>query len=154
MRKPRTKTIDGKEYTVAILNARQGYSMYLEIAKMVGPALADASASVDLNKGAKGLMDADAGTFLARAVGLLAGGLNSQQVMSIVNTLAENTLVNDMPLHRILDDHFAGDFIGMTKWLLFALEANFGNFSESLQDLVKRGEALMASKRPSVSPSI
>lgn len=141
MREPKSKIIDSNEYTVSMLPARSAYAMYADIVKMVGPAMASSVANQGASDGT--VLDADVASLLTKVVGHMTGLLEVPKVMAIIDKLSAVSLVNGMPLHKVLDEHFAGDFIGLNKWLLFALEANFGNFSDFLPDLVARGSAIL-----------
>jgi hypothetical protein len=60
-----------------------------------------------------------------------------QEVDAIIEELADATEITGpgfgdagAPLKRHFDEHFAGSYLAMYKWLAFALKANFADFFE------------------------
>jgi hypothetical protein len=77
-------------------------------------------------------------------------------VDTIIETLAKTTDIYGpgfgdagAPMWRNFDEHFAGKYLALSKWFMFALKANFQDFIEG----VASAQSLLASMTPKASPS-
>jgi hypothetical protein len=109
--------------------------MLVRLGKAVGPAL---GALGDIHKD-------DVGPALAK----LTESLSEDDLVAICDPLAQNTFVRTGPsqtpiLAKIFDDHFAGKYDLMAKWLVFALEVNFGSFFDGLRKKVPQAASAPA----------
>lgn len=128
------KSIDGCVYQVSTLPATTGLSMMGEIAKMIGPSfgrLAD-STGKDGKKSVNPLDVQIDGKVLSEALTSFSDRLDDVKVQAIIQKLAGVTLVDGKQLQQVFDDHFAGNFPSMFKWIGFALKVQFGDFLPGL----------------------
>ncbi len=116
MLQAKSKVIDGLEYKVTQLGAKEGRRLLTRLVKVAGPMMAGAGTG-------------DVSGALERAL----GGLKDEDVDFLCDTLARSTEVQVDSTHQplladIFDSHFAGNYHNLMKWLAFALEVNFGSF--------------------------
>ncbi len=130
MRETKRKQIGERGYTyhVAQFGARQGGRVLVRLLKMLGGAAGEA-------------MQNDSDGFdmatIGRLVSGLASGLEEADYDWLVGTFIPATAVSggtyqnkaiQLDTEGVFDLHFAGSYGEMGKWLLFAIEVNFGNF--------------------------
>ncbi len=108
----KTKSISGVDYSVTTLGATEGRKVYVQLMKALAP----------------GLKAGHAEDFLSNVL----TELDEDVVAAMSDRFARTTTVqigDRAPyLKDIFDLHFAGKYGDMTKWLLFCLEVNFGDF--------------------------
>jgi hypothetical protein len=122
----RKKHIDGEEYQVTQLPARQGFKLIKRLAHIVVPALGDGANAV-LKSGTipKSLADLDLGAFdFKQIAALMLDRADEDLMLECVDWMAEQTLVDGKHLAKVFDSHFAGKIQTMLKWLAFAVEVN------------------------------
>jgi hypothetical protein len=161
MRSPSTKTIADHTFVIGKLGGRECVRLYLDVTRMLGPALAAAAGKLKLDlsggvSGLKKLLGADAGPVIEAAITVLAERLDTPQVMAMIDKLAEVSTVNGKPMSKAMDAELMGEPLIVLRWLYHALEANLGDFSVVLGDLAARGEAALgasSSTSPSTSPA-
>jgi hypothetical protein len=150
--KIKSEPIDSYVYEVTQLGAVEGKRIYAQVLKMVLPALGAALKGRDLS----GISKADvAGMALDEIAVALVRSLDG--VDAIIETLAKTTDIYGpgfgdagAPMWRNFDEHFAGKYLSLSKWFLFALKANFQDFIEG----VASAGSILASINPAkVSPS-
>ena len=132
-REAQSKDIDGHLYEVTMLGGTESWKMLLKLSKMLGPGIGKISGS----KGSlNALMDSEIGSnFLAEAIEAFVQNVDEPAAASIIEKLKDVTLVNGKPLRGTFELHFQGDAIGVIKWLIFALQAQYGNFSDALSSV-------------------
>lgn len=150
MREAQTKVIDGLEYTVTPLGAGAGLKMLAELLKMLGPVVENITVTKDVE------------TLLRQAFGIVSEKLDGDAIERMARALSEQTRVR-MPdgkqpvLATGFDAHFAGNYMALGEFLVFALEVNFADFFRQLvAKLPKKGSVAAApatSDPPSPSPS-
>jgi hypothetical protein len=129
--------IGGRTYTVQQLGAKDGFSTFVKLTKLIGPSVGA------LGAGAAGLKE---------AAQMLAANLDETQAWGIVELFARHTsFVSDsganLPLTGALD-LFSGKFDQMFEWLEFCLDFNYESFLVSIAS--RKG---LAAKTPSESRS-
>lgn len=126
MRESRPHTIDGFTYTIQQLGAKQGRIVLARVLRVVAGAAAAAQDQSDPLEAA------------GAAVGKLAESLTDAEIDYLCDTFAKTTLVGPegtdkaVPLADKFDDHFAGRYGAMIKWLWAALETNYSSFLSDL----------------------
>ncbi len=128
-REAQSKEIDGATYTVQMLGGTESWKMLLKLSKMLGPSLGKV---VDGGSLEDVLNSQIGGNFIAEAIEAFVNNVDEPAAASIIEKLKDNTLVDGAPLRGSFELHFQGDGIGIIKWLVFALQAQFGNFSDAL----------------------
>jgi hypothetical protein len=129
MRESKTHAIDGYDYNITQLGAKQGR---LVLARVVRIAAAAAEAT--------------------DPVGKLASALTDAEVDYLCDTFSKTTQVGKDNKYLLLsdcfDDHFAGRYGAMVKWLWAALETNYSSF---LADVGLSTESLTAAAKTAMS---
>ena len=113
MKPPAVKTIDGTQYTLTLLGARQGLGVLTRLKTLFAGAL----------KGG--------GTTEEKIAGAL-DALTETDVTFLCDTFAKLCTVRigekEPRLSDLFDEHFSGSYEALIHWLLFCLEANFSSF--------------------------
>lgn len=119
MREPRTKNIDGVDYTVAPLGAEQGFPIAIEIGQMFAPFVSKIESLDSL----------DASVF--PAIAELLGKLSGKRLMEMAKLFAEQTTVAfpdgrklALSATGVFGVHFAANYMALMKFLVFAAEVN------------------------------
>jgi hypothetical protein len=147
MRESKLSVIDGYNYTIQQLGAKQGRLVLARVMRAVAGAAGEAADAA-----------ADGGGAEAALAGIakLVENLSDADVDFFCETFAATTLVansatpdKQIPLKDCFDDNFAGRYGAMVKWLWAALETNYGSFLGGLGldtgALVARANAAMTS---------
>jgi len=143
----RTKHIDGEEYRVSQLPARQGFKLLKRLAHIILPALGDgANAVLRTGKIPKSMADLDlAALDFKQIAALMLDRADEDLILECVDWMAEQTLVDGKHLAKLFDVHFAGRMQSMLKWLAFAVEVNnpdlFAVLAESAGDQDTKAQA-------------
>jgi hypothetical protein len=161
MRETKHKTIGdrGNVYHVTQFGARHGGRVLVRLLKMIGGAAGEALKS-------EGDFDMNV---VGNVVANLAETVSENDFDYLCDTFAVATEVEingkSVPLSTegVFDVHFAGAYIELGQWLLFAVEVNFGSFLGA-GGILKRATdgarpasaaaANAASASPSISPII
>ena len=152
-KKEKSPAIDGFEYEVTQLGAIEGKRLLVTLSKIVLPALGAGikDAPDDLTKLSLSKLKLDLGS----ALSALVSSADVAAVDGIVNKLAETTEVYGpgfgdagAPLMRNFDDHFAGRYESMVKWLGFALRVNYGGFFPEKSQKSEEAAPAAASSSP------
>jgi len=124
------RNINGLDYKVVQLGAKQGRKVLIRLMKVGGAGLAGLT-------GEQGLAGVVAG--LAAAVQNLSEE-DFEYFCDTLSPVTEVTLADGKrpQLNNAFDDHFAGDYGTMALWLAFALEVNFSSFFQVLRDEVSK----------------
>lgn len=122
--------IGGLTYKVTLLGSKRGLAMSVRIVKILGPTL---SSFVDGVSGGKGDGIESLALGGSDALREICARLQPDELASIAEELAKLTTVviddkREPRLIDIYDDHFAGHYDALMKWLAFALEVNFRSF--------------------------
>ena len=128
-KEPQSKEIDGHMYSVQMLGGSDGWKMLLKLSKMLGPSLGKIVAGGTDNIAS--LMDKEigGGAFLADAIEAFVNNVDEPSASVIIEKMKDVTTVNGTPLRGVFELHFQGDAFGVVKWLRFALQAQYQNFS-------------------------
>lgn len=132
----RAKQIGEHTYEVTQLDAVRGRRVFVRFAKLMMPALSEASAAAsEAKQGAAGeVQGVAAGRFL-KALERVADAVTEEDVEFFCEHFAPSTAVRGgqygskaPQLESVFALHFAGEYLGMMEWLLFCFEVNFGSF--------------------------
>lgn len=124
MLKSDTKRFEGLgEVTVTQFPGRKNLDVLVDLAALVGPAIAAAAPKEG------GLLDADID--LSKVANALFMGMDSKKVGDLVMRLLSSTFVDNRPLDaNLFDSVFAGpNLMKLPGVLMFVLAHNFGDFS-------------------------
>ena len=121
----RTFEVEGCEYTLNQFGAKVGQRWLLRLTKAVAPALVRGASASDTQA-------------LAAVLELASESLPEAMLDELCAAFAERCQVrfsdgSVRPLSAVYDDHFAGNYVALAKWLRGCLEANYGGFMLALQ---------------------
>jgi len=158
MRQAITRTIGEHTYEVRHLPATPAYLMFLDLSKMIAPSMAAGVASITSSGSVLQALESELdGDFLMCAIEGLVDRLDSAQVQSVVQQLAQHTalVVGDRKpeLSQQFELHFAGRLGEMFRWLAFAMEVNFGDFLHGFKDRALAALRAAAAKEVSKPPT-
>jgi len=127
--------IDGHRYEMTMLGATAGYRLFHRLFKMVGPSFG-------------AIMDA-----VGQPGGVENTDLSSKVVVDAIRTLSEQVKESDLdhlveqlrgqthvgiggtemtvPLSGVFEAHFAGDVMGIGRWLIWGLKVQFATFADA-----------------------
>lgn len=139
--KIKSHDIDGYTYTVVQLPATVGRKLSVEFARAIVPAVAALVGDKTDGGGVsgselQGLMGkkVDAAG-LQKALDSLFANLPDTRIDEIMQLLSQHTDIygpeygdQGAPLDKQFDEHFAGRYKAMYRWLLFAVRVNFQDF--------------------------
>lgn len=131
MRKTERKTIGTSTYLVSQVGALEGQRILTKIAKHLIPALAAAAGENDPKEAR-----------IARATETLAQNIDSDLFEEVASAMAKQTVVQvekgqkGGQLLGIYDEHFAGNYLELAQWFVFAVEVNFGGFFRDILSAV------------------
>jgi len=156
MRETKQKVVGAHRYHVTQFGARQGGRVLVRLLKMLGGAAGEALKSEgDLDMGAVGNMVAN----LADTLGEADFDFLCDQFAPATSVEINGKLL-PLATDGLFDLHFAGAYVEMGQWLLFAIEANYGGFLGA-GGLLRRANnagppasaSVAASESPSTSPT-
>jgi hypothetical protein len=153
------RQIGDSTFKVYELPATQGLAMFMQLAKMVGPAmgvLVDAAKASTGGASLANVLGASiSGDVFGAAMESLATRLDEQQVQAMIAKLREKTEVdlsgsgNFVQLSQgLYDTIFAGKIMALLTWLRFALEVQFADFLPALASRAPRALADAAPGQP------
>lgn len=103
----------------------------IDIGKVLAPALGKATGALDA--AADGLFDMDVDDpTISQGIAALAEQITKAKMRELINTMANVTHCDGTPLPKTMEVVFRGDLPLMYRWLWFALEVNFKNFTDWL----------------------
>lgn len=120
--KKQTRTIGDHEYEVSPLPAGVARKVFIRLFKALGPSLASATrAGKNETEIAAGVLET------------LPNDLDEESFDFIAKSFGQYSKVNidgawKQLIPIVQDEHFAGSYGEMMKWLLFCVEVSFGNF--------------------------
>ena len=118
-------TVGDTTYSIRQMGARQGRRVWFKLVSALSGGLKE------IRHGVESMADAGLNDLGSAIQGAL-NGLGEEDFDSVCQTLAEHTAVvfgsRQVELSVMFDDHFAGHYLEMTKWLVEALKANFADF--------------------------
>ena len=126
-RQPKTVTavIDGTTYIIRQMGARQGREVLFILSSALSGGLTEVSGDF------KSLADTGMDD-LGKAIQGALNAMGKNNFNLVCDTMAEHTAVQvgngQLELSMMFDDHFAGRYLEMGKWLVEALKANFSDF--------------------------
>lgn len=127
------RTVDGTEYQFSQFGAKRSLKLLLKLSKIVGKPLAMAVASAD---GSGSLLDKQLNpNMLAQAVEALMERIEESEALEIIETLTSGDGCLCKHQKIVFDLHYEGRLPHMFKVLFAALEVQYGNFFDALQDL-------------------
>jgi len=124
-------TIGEHTYYVTQLGTKSGLRKLVQMAKMLGPGMGAFVGGV--GRGNQGDLESALAQGFGEAVHEMAVRLDEVQISALVDEFAKNTTVRvsdelQPRLSDIFDDHFAGRYDAMVRWLRFCWEINFSSF--------------------------
>ena len=140
MRESKVHNINGTNYTIQMLGAKVGKSLLARMLRMFGPAI-------------------EAEDTMTR----LCAALTDTDLDFLCDTFAATTMVELgpdrlVPLKGVFEDHFAGKYGDMVKWLWASVETNYGTFladvglsPDKLQAAM--AQAMMGATQAPITPS-
>jgi hypothetical protein len=142
--KQESARIGAHTYKVTQLDALKGRRAFTRLAKLLGPAFAQLQG--------EGTDDEK----VARALTSLVDRMSEDDVDFFCDAFAELTEVSGgaykkaaPQLDTVFATHFAGNYLEMTRWLIFAMKVNFSSFFGGAGALL--GQAASASTSPTTS---
>jgi hypothetical protein len=155
MRESKTHLINGFNYTVSQLGAKEGRRVLARILRSVAGA---ATAAGDLARDG-----GDATEAALSGVAKLVENLSDADVDYLCDTFAATTMVGPegqdvaLPLKDQFNEHFAGKYGDMVKWLWASLETNYGSFLGGLglnvEALVGKAKTALTAQKTSTPAS-
>ena len=138
----KSKTIDGVEYHVHMLDPFTAADMANDVARIMTPLLGGAMGLKDL----QGLMDKEADpqqlAVLQTGLGAFFKEFTKEQQREIMSQLSKVTMVKRdgalMPLEEVFLIHFTGKIGAMYQWLAFALKVQFEDLFKGLGTVISR----------------
>jgi hypothetical protein len=130
MREVQTQEIDQTKYLITQLGAKQGKTVLARLLRIIGPAI-EANDNEQIGKLMSGLTDAEI-DFMCDTFA---------RVTRVATTNAKGQDV-EMVLSDIFDDHFAGKYDSMLKWLWACLNVNYATFIKGLNIDAAKAKAL------------
>lgn len=143
------RTIGGREYRIQMLHVAAGRSVFVRMAKILGPALKELTDGVPtVGHLLEGNVSADA---VGRALSKLIEDATEKDLKFLGDHLSKVTYVDvdgDWKLltDRVQDTLFRGKLSEYFAWLLTALEVNFSDF---FSGWASKGDALARRKEQS-----
>lgn len=139
-----TKTIGGSTYEVFMLPATIGFDMFMDLARIVGPAIGVVFDGADL-KDIESVGDlAFTGDVFEKAARQIFQAEEKETVKATIQKLAAHTQVDGKKLSEVFETHFQGKIGKLSKWFVFALEVNFKDFLDVSRTSLGRAIAAKA----------
>lgn len=140
------------DYTMYMLAPMISHDLFIDVLKMVGPALGpvvDALLKQGETKDLTGFLQQDLGVdFFTKAASSLFGGLDKKILAATIAAFRTVSFVDEKPLDGIFDEHFRGDLGGMYQWLLWGMRVQWGKSLSALGSaVVAQGAAALAAVR-------
>lgn len=146
MAEAQRKYIDNKEYTVHPLPARKGIRLFVKWGAMLGPSMAK-MAEPALRKA-----DVTSNAF-SGAVSELFTNLDEGPLDSALDELMGTVYESEKSLTpERYNVEFAGNLVGLCKVVVFALEAQFGDFYKAFATMGPAKEEKLPVPASSISP--
>lgn len=116
-RRQEEREIKGCTYKVTALDARSGSRLLQKLGSVLAGFVTN-KASIELQFGAamRGIED----------------------ISEIVDVLTTQAWADNKHLEKTWPEHFAGEYGALTEFVVFALEVNYGNFTDDLETLMGR----------------
>lgn len=125
------KTVSGLNVAVTQFAGRRNFGVLIDLAAVAGPMIGAILGATGGATSVDDLLSADVDfDMIGRS---LAANMNREKVMSLVDSLLENTAINERPImaNNEFDVVFAGpNVLKLGGVLAFVIEVNFGSFSE------------------------
>lgn len=152
MRVSETKRIGDSEYTVRMLKVDTAIDILIDLIGMLGEPIAELMIAGDgsaLGTGLEqeGLEDTEANRGVAILLKVLVGKLHKDKIRHIIKELVAVSDVNNVPLSKEYEAHFRGEIFLLAKWLWFALQTQYRDFSGAFEAIVGS-----ATRRPGQDP--
>jgi hypothetical protein len=121
MLEQKTVTVDGREYLLFQLGAKSGRKVMVRLTKVLGGAAGELAQGEGFDE-----------ETIARFIRSVAQQLNEVDFEYVCDIFAKSTRVvegeRQPMLSDVFDEHFAGRYYGMVKWLGECLAFNFSDF--------------------------
>jgi hypothetical protein len=144
-----SKQIGDKTYTMYMLSPMVSHDLLVDVVKMVGPALGPVFDV--LFTGTKKELNLDQEldiAFFTKASSALFSGLDKSVFHAVIDAFKLVTHVDDKPLDKIFDIHFAGKLEDMYQWIAFGMSVQWGkSLSALIGEISDRGANKKAESR-------
>lgn len=155
-KKVKSEAIDGFTYEVTQLGATDGQRLLVKLSKILLPAVGALVKGSDAKIADMDLASVD----IDSAAKALAASLSPDEFDAIAASMSASTEIwgpgfgdAGAPMPRHFDEHFAGRYVAMLKWLAFALKVNFADFFDGKGSVAGLVAGLRSQGAPSASPS-
>lgn len=146
----KTRTIDGIDYRVTQLGAKQGRAIMVRLLQVVAPTLSKLSGA-NITK----IEDIELSQ-IGPALEALVAHANEEVLGELCSAFASRSSFRDgqnwPELDRHFDMHFGGAYLRMFKWLVFSIEVNYADFFDAFREAQAKAAAKRAASE-SVSPT-
>jgi hypothetical protein len=138
MRDSESKRIGEHTYTVRMLTVDTAIDVLVDLVGMLGEPVAEllaAGSASDIVTGLReeGAEDEESGRAVALLLRVLVGKLHKDTIHGIVKKLVAVSDVDNVPLTQSYAAHFRGELCLLAKWLWFALQVQYRDFSGAFE---------------------
>ena len=152
----------GYSYHVNQFGAREGGRIGIRLMKMIGGVVGTAVEGASLQAGDDGQVEVDIMSIGMGTVGKMITNLATTvseadydylcDVFTKTSAVSGGEYSEPMPLaaEGVFDLHFAGEYVELGQWLVFAIEVNFGRFFGE-GGLIKKAQAVASARQVSAA---
>lgn len=157
-RKTVSVALDGESYQLTQLPSTEGLGIYSKLLRLLGPMIRSALSDPAVTGGAKASVAAEdpeklqlsdsAGLKIASIIIQGFETLDTTFLLELAQSFSKVTMVKlegsgfvEMSAGDIFDQHFAGRYAHLTRWLLAHLKLNYSDFLAGLASSVKQSPA-------------
>jgi hypothetical protein len=140
-RKTESKKIDGIEYFVTQMGAESGQRVIFRVSRALPSILRPSGFAPE------DLLPEDFDFVLKLLVETTSVGIVDKVDIGDGKTVGDGRTTR-VPLSRIYDDHFGGNWGPWAQWLKFCWEVNFGSFFDVVRGLARAATELRTSASP------
>lgn len=137
-RERETTLIDGHRYKMTMLGATAGYQLFCRLFRMFGPSFGAIMDAVGSGK----VEDTDLSSqVVVDAIRTLSDQIKESDLDYLIDRLRSQTHVgiggNDktVSLDSVFEAHFAGDILGLGKWIVWGLQVQYSTFANAFATL-------------------
>jgi len=135
------KTIDGVDFQIYMLPPMESHRLLMELVKMLGPVIGPVIDKMYGGAQSKEILEQEVtGEFFSKAASALFSGLDVVITEKIIEAMKNKTHVQGekglVPLAPIFDIFFLGKIDLMYKWLLYAMQVQWGKCFTALGSMI------------------
>lgn len=132
-----TKEIGGHKFEVFMLPPLDANDILIDIGKAIAPAIGKAANALGAAADAD-LLDLDVDNpQISAGIAALAEQITKEKMRDLIRKMASVSHCDGTPLPKTMEVVFRGDLPLLYRWLWFALEVNFKNFTDWLGGAIK-----------------